>query len=84
MSTLETDADQETGIFGDPLRRVLVLLAQDPELCESARVVLQGGPCPSEVSFYRLRSAGVLAGASVRDARLRCPLYATYLERHLG
>ena len=34
-------------------------------------------------SFYWLRSAGLMAGDSERDVRLRCQHYATYLERHL-
>jgi hypothetical protein len=64
------------------LRRILCSLAQSPELCEAGRQVLRGQPCPTAESFYRLRSAGVLAGERVRDARLRCRLYAAYLERH--
>jgi len=34
-------------------------------------------------SFYRLRSAGLMAGDSERDVRLRCRLYGAYLEKHL-
>ena len=33
--------------------------------------------------FLRLRSGGVLAGGSAREARLRCRLYELYLGRHL-
>ena len=47
------------------------------------REVLQGRPCSSGSSFYRLRSAGLMSGDSARDVKLRCQLYATYLERHL-
>jgi DNA-binding SARP family transcriptional activator len=80
---LEAQADQNEGIFGDHLRRMLVLLARDPDLCEAVRGVLRGGPCTTAESFYRLRSAGVLAGDSAADARPRCQLYAAYLARHL-
>jgi hypothetical protein len=76
-------AISEDGIFGDHLRRLLVLIARNPQLCEVMRGVLRGQPCPDTGSFYRLRSAGVLGGDSVRDVRLRCQLYATYLESHL-
>jgi hypothetical protein len=37
---------------------------------------------PAE-SFYRLRSAGIIQGASARAAEPRCRLYAAYLARHL-
>jgi DNA-binding SARP family transcriptional activator len=79
----EAQADRDDGLFGDHLKRLLVLLVGAPELREAVQEVLRGRPCPSASDFFRLRSAGVLAGGSARDARLRCPLYATYLERHL-
>ena len=76
-------AGQEEGMFGDHLRRFLVLLVRDPHLCDVMRLVLKGQSCPSAEDFYRLRSAGILAGESIADARPRCQLYAAYLKRHL-
>lgn len=83
LTAFEAKAGTDEGPFGDHLRRILVLLAQDPALCEVVRGVLQGSPCPSAESFYRLRSAGIMSGDSARDVRPRCQLYATYLEKHL-
>jgi hypothetical protein len=83
IAAFEAQADRDEGVFGDHLRRMLVLLVKEPELCDAVRGVLRGQPCPSPESFYRLRTAGILAGESSRDARPRCALYATYLERHL-
>lgn len=83
LPTFEAQADRDEGIFGDHLRRILVLLAKDPELLEVVRGCLRGRPCPGPESFYRLRSAGLMLGDSPRDARFRCQLYADYLERHL-
>ncbi len=83
LADFEAVADRDEGPFGDHLRRILVLLAQDVELCEVVRGVLRGNPCPTMESFYRLRSAGVMSGESARDVRPRCQLYATYLERQL-
>ena len=83
MAALEDQAAREEGLFGDHLRRLLVLLAPEPTLCDALREVLQGRPCPDYPRFYRLRSAGILAGESPQEARPRCQLYATYLERHL-
>jgi hypothetical protein len=79
----EAQADRDEGPYGDHLRRILVLLARDPALCEVVRGVLRGEPCPTIEDFYRLRSAGVMAGDSAQDVRPRCQLYATYLKRHL-
>jgi hypothetical protein len=84
ITTFEARAGTDHWIFGDHLRRMLVLLTRDPELCEVVRALLQGRPCPTPESFYRLWSAGVVTGDSEEDARLRCPLYATYLRRHLS
>ena len=76
-------ADRDEGIFGDHLRRMLVLLAKDAEMSAIVRGVLQGQPCPTPESFYRLRASGIMAGDSTRDVRLRCQLYGSYLRRHL-
>jgi class 3 adenylate cyclase len=83
IAALEAQADRDEGIFGDHLRRMLVLLVRDPDLCAVLTGVLRGRPCPTPESFYRLRSAGVLAGESAQNVWPRCQLYATYLERHL-
>ena len=83
LDAFEDLADRDEGPFGDHLRRILVLLARDPALGEVVKDILRGRPCTTTESFYRLRSAGVMSGDSARDARPRCQLYATYLERHL-
>ncbi len=83
LADLEAKADHDEGPFGDHLRRLYVSLTQDTSLCEVVRGVLEGQSCPTSESFYRLRSAGLMLGDSARDARPRCQLYATYLERHL-
>ncbi|MFT4588640.1 MAG: hypothetical protein ACI8QF_002744 [Limisphaerales bacterium] len=83
IENFETYADQDEWIFGDHLRRMLVLLARDLELTEVVRGVLRGEPCPTPESFYRLRAAGVMNGSTQNDVRPRCRLYAQYLRRHL-
>ncbi len=83
LAAFEAQADRDDGIYGDHLRRILVMLAKDAELGEVVRGVLQGKPCPTPESFYRLRSGGVMSGDSARTVKPRCQLYATYLERHL-
>jgi len=83
FDTFVAQADADDGIFGDHLRRILVMLVRDAKLTEVIRGMLHGQPCPDLESFYRLRSAGFLRGDSLEDARLRCEIYASYLKRHL-
>ena len=83
LTDLEAEAYHDEGPFGDHLRRILVSLTQDASLSEAVRGILQGVPCPTAESFYRLRSSGLISGDSIRDSRPRCQLYATYLEMHL-
>jgi hypothetical protein len=83
LATFEQQADRDEGPFGDHLRRILVLLAQDAMLTDVVRGVLRGEGCASAENFYRLRSAGVMAGESAREIRPRCMLYESYLKRHL-
>ena len=83
LTSLEAQADHDEGLFGDHLRRILLSLARDAELCEAVRGVLRGEPCPTSKSFYRLRSAGIITGDSALNVRPRCALYATYLGKHL-
>jgi predicted Ser/Thr protein kinase len=84
VAGLEALADRDDGPFGDHLRLILVLLAQDQALYEVVRSVVRGGPAPPFDAFYRLRSAGVLAGDAPGEARPRCQLYADFLRRHLA
>jgi AAA domain-containing protein len=76
-------ASHDDGPFGDHLRRMLVVLARDPELLEATRRALVNCACLSPEQFQRLRSAGVLAGESAGTARPRCGLFGTYLLQHL-
>jgi class 3 adenylate cyclase len=83
LGAFEKLAERDEGPLGDHLRRILVLLARDPELYEAVRSMLRGHSALSPQSFYRLRSAGVISGDSEAEARPRCRLYETYLKRHL-
>src|SRR5262249_20293453 len=83
LTALAEQAARDEGLFGDHLRRLLVLLAQDEKLGDMMREILRGRPNLDLQSFYRLRSAGVLSGETAREARPRCELYTIYLKRHL-
>jgi hypothetical protein len=83
FAEFEAGADKEDGIFGDHLRRILVLLAKDPELADVLKGVINGQTCPTPESFYRLRSSGIIHGNSQNDCQTRCDLYARFLKQHL-
>ncbi len=83
LDALEMQADRDEGAFGDHLRRLLTALSQDDALTQIVRSMLHGQPCPDPESFYRLRSAGVLAGEWDAEITFRCSIYPTYLIRRL-
>jgi hypothetical protein len=83
LDELEGLAASDDGPFGDHLRRMLTALAQDQTMRQAMIAVIDGGACPTAESFYRLRSAGLIAGDSANDARPRCRLYSAYLKGRL-
>jgi len=82
IDQLEKTAALDEGIFGDHLRRLLVALGTDEGLAEAVRGMLRG-QTPANEAFFRLRSAGLIAGDNAGGARFRCAIYADYLRRHL-
>ena len=78
----EVEANRDEGVFGDHLRRMLVTLAKDRSLLDVVRGALRGLPVDPD-SFYRLRAAGVMAGETAGEGRIRCQIYTEYLRRHL-
>jgi hypothetical protein len=86
LEAFENIADQDEGPFGDHLRRILVTLAKNPALTEAVKQVLGATGAKASISmddFVRLRSAGVMTGASSNEVTPRCELYRKFLLRHL-
>lgn len=71
------------GPFGDHLRRLSWGLSQHPGLRQALLEILRNGTCVDERDFQRLHAAGLVMGPSRTEARLRCSLYARYLEKGL-
>jgi hypothetical protein len=71
------------GPFGDHLRRLSWGLCQHPRLRQALLEVLRDGTCGDERDFQRLHAAGLVTGPSRTEARMRCSLYARYLEKGL-
>ncbi|MCX6360850.1 MAG: AAA-like domain-containing protein [Armatimonadetes bacterium] len=81
LQTLERDALLEQGPYGDHLRRIGSLLARDGNLLECVQRIAEGAAEMDRDSFYRLRSAGIVAGESATSVSLRCGLYACYISQ---
>ncbi len=83
LDCLEQQARQSGGIYAGHLQRLGAGLGRDPELLAVIAQVLTGRGCPRDDEFLRLRSAGILAGASPEEARIRCGLYREHLGHRL-
>ena len=83
LALLDARAAADDGAFAGHLERLLVSLSRDASLTDAVRGLLRGTGCQTQSDFFRLRSAGVLAGATPKDAHFRCRLYADFLGRHL-
>jgi hypothetical protein len=83
LDELEAHADADDGPYGDHLKRILFKLAGNEPLKNVLRGLLQGRPIPDAMTFYRLRSAGLVAGPSADKAQFRCAIYRKFLARHL-
>ena len=84
LTTLEQNAEREDGPFADHLSRMLISLQHDQDLLHELRDFMLRDSALSDSAFYRLRSAGVLAGDGANQPRPRCELYARYLSKHLA
>lgn len=82
-SEFEASAAHDEGLFSDHLRRLLAALRVNAVLCEAVRSVLRGAPQMTKDDFYHLRTAGVLIGDALENARFRCRIYADFLTEHL-
>jgi hypothetical protein len=81
LEQFEAEADTDTGLFGDHLRRIL--FSTSDELTTLLRDAVQGKPCADDKKFTRLCEAGVLSGNDYRNPQFRCGIYKNYLTRHL-
>ncbi|MBC8136592.1 MAG: adenylate/guanylate cyclase domain-containing protein [Fibrella sp.] len=78
------EAGRDEGVYGDHLRRMYLSLCQDQTLVKGMQVLLGGGSHLGAELFYRLRTAGLVQGESVTDAKIRCRVYEEYLKLHLA
>jgi hypothetical protein len=83
LSDFSAKADQDNGPYGDHLRRIYITLVKNPSYSKIMTEILNGETCSDSEGFYWLRSVGILAGNSSRDAQPRNQIYATYLRRLL-
>jgi hypothetical protein len=82
LAHLKEVAANESGPFGDHLRRHIWSLAKDKGLKGALRKVLSGKQCSDEKHFQRLSAAGLILGETRAAAKIRCQLYAKYFKDH--
>ncbi|MGZ8214112.1 MAG: alpha/beta fold hydrolase [Methylosarcina sp.] len=82
-SELDRAAARQDGPFGDHLRRFSVILSSREPLRRAIGQILRENSCDDEQSFQRLSAAGLVIGASRRQAHLRCRLYEDYFRANL-
>ena len=82
LAELQNIASNESGPFGDHLRRHAWALQKDDGLKNALRQILLGKGRPDEMCFQRLRSAGLIRGEDRHSAQIRCELYARYFKQH--
>lgn len=82
FAQFESLATQEDGVFGDHLRRLLLIL-RDEALADMVRDVIKGKICCDDERFSLLRRVGLLSGECRHEAQLRCQVYDIYLRKHL-
>ena len=84
IDDLISKADKDDGIFGDHLRRLLVLLSSRISAKNYIVKLLSGEREIDAELFFKLRAAGILSGESASESRMRCKIYEKYLNRHLN
>jgi len=84
LDQLFSQVDMDEGPFGDHLRRILIMVARDKRTLDVITRFSHGEPLPDQMTFYNLRSGGLISGHSPENATFRCAIYESYLKRHLG
>lgn len=87
LQTLDRHSDYNEIWTEVELSETLNLLSgvhASPELATSLRTLLSGTSRLPLDHFYRLRSAGIIAGESADAVSLRCRLYQDDFARHLN
>ncbi|MEM6255673.1 MAG: AAA-like domain-containing protein [Cyanobacteria bacterium P01_D01_bin.156] len=80
---LFSEAQEESGPFGDHLKYHLFRMYGNKELVKAFLRILKDQACDDEVIYFRLHGAGLV----LRDGQSvfpRCQLYADYFEEHLS
>lgn len=83
LADLIATASDDSGPFGDHLRRHLWALSRRTRVCAAFKQIVHGRLCDDEGDFQRLKAAGLADGPSRESARVRCDLYQRYFSKHL-
>jgi hypothetical protein len=82
LQELLDHATDDRGPFGDHLRYHLFRLHNKSELVEGLRNVIRNQRCQDDLTFFRLRGAGLVRREGKKEL-MRCALYEDYFREHL-
>jgi AAA domain-containing protein/TIR domain-containing protein len=83
VADLIARAANDDGPFSGHLQAYVLRFHENEDLKQPMKSVLLNGVCPDDISFYRLRSLGLVRGPVRTNAKPRCGLYAQYFGAHL-
>jgi AAA-like domain/TIR domain len=73
----------DDGPFSGHLQSYMLRFHEYGDLRQPMKSVLQGGICPDDMSFYKLRSIGLVRGPDRTHVSPRCGLYEKYFGARL-
>ena len=62
LENLMAQAGMDEAPFGDHLRRIYVMVADNKKTLEVVTGFVDGKPIPDQMTFYNLRSGGLITG----------------------
>lgn len=83
LVTLRMASDQPDGPFGDHLKRLLAMIRKSPEMEAAVSSLLAGEGVTDSQTLARMRSSGLLAGSTSKQAVFRCSAYESFLRKSL-
>jgi hypothetical protein len=83
LNDLIAHACDDNGLFNDHLHRYLWWFNDHPQARTAMKAAIWDKACPTDLDFYRLRSAGLVQGSSRYSVVPRCGLYWKYFGEHL-
>ena len=83
LVSIQADASNEDGLFGDHLRRLLLACSRDAHTKAEVILFLQGKPFLDPKTQWRLIAGGMIVRTGTGQLEFRVPAYRGFLTRYL-